>query len=549
MNKNRWFLSLFQKARLHLRPGFFYEKNDLTLSTSNQLVQNKPKNELTGAMQETNQDVLAAVDLGSNSFHMIIARMRDGHFQVVDRLREMVQLRAGLDKHHYLSLEAQERAIACLERFGERIRDLPYGSVRVVGTNTLRIAHNSRRFLRQARLALGHPIEIITGEEEARLIYLGVAHSLAFDDSRRLVMDIGGGSTEFIIGDGFKGLMRESLEMGCVSFSQKFFADGKTTATQIQHAMLAAARRIRYIQRPYRQAGWQEAIGASGTIRTVANICKEQGWADDGIITSKALEKMVNHLIEAGSVEEAKLQGLSEERNNVIAGGLCVLAAAFERLGIEKMIVSDGALREGLLYDLLGRIQHDDERDRTVLALMRRYHVDEAHAERVAVMATQLYEQVAHDWELDHDELLHRLQWACKLHEVGLAISHNQFHKHSAYLVEHSDLPGFSREEQHALSVMVRGQRRSFPKKHINKLPDEMQLTTQRLTVLLRLAMVFNRGRSERADTYIKLKLDGKKMELVLPDGWLKEHPLTEADLEHEVEQLRKVDLKLSVIA
>ena len=499
--------------------------------------------------QPNSHDVLAAVDLGSNSFHMIIARLRDGHFQVLDRLREMVQLRAGLDKDFYLSLEAQERALACLERFGERIRHLPFGDVRVVGTNTLRVAHNSRRFLRQARLALGHPIEIVTGEEEARLIYLGVAHSLAFDQNRRLVMDIGGGSTEFIIGEGFTGLMRESLEMGCVSFSQKYFEKGDTPPEAMQKAILAAARRIRTIQRPYRLAGWTEAIGASGTIRCVANICKEEGWADDGVITGEAIIKLVEKLSDAGSVEKAKLQGLSEERASVIAGGVCVLAAAFDRLGIERMTVSDGALREGLLYDLLGRIQHDDERERTVLALARRYDIDELHADRISVMATQLFEQVAHDWELDYDDLLHRLQWACKLHEVGLAISHNQFHKHSAYLVGHSDLPGFSREEQQVLSVMVRGQRRSFPKKYIKDLPDDLQLSTQRLTVLLRLAMVFNRGRSEKADTYIKLKVSGKKLILTLPDGWLKEHPLTEADLVHEAEHLKKIDLRLQVTA
>lgn len=503
----------------------------------------------TDSMQDQNKhDILAAIDLGSNSFHMIIARLRDGHFQVVDRLREMVQLRAGLDKENYLSLEAQERALACLERFGERIRDLPFGDVRVVGTNTLRIAHNSRRFLRQARQALGHPIEIVTGEEEARLIYLGVAHALAFDTTRRLVMDIGGGSTEFIIGEGNKGLMRESLEMGCVSFSQRYFEDGKTSSSNMQRAMLAAARRIRTIQRPYKKFGWQEAVGASGTIRCVANICKEQGWADDGVITAEALQKMVQHLIDAGSVADAKLDGLSEERTSVIAGGVCVLAAAFDRLGIDRMIVSDGALREGLLYDLLGRIQHDDERDRTVEALARRYDVDEAHAERVSVMATQFFEQASEQWDIDSDELLHRLQWASKMHEVGLAISHHQFHKHSSYLVGNSDLPGFSREEQHALSVMVRGQRRSFPSKHIKKLPDEMQLSTERLTILLRLAMVFNRGRSEQADTYIKLQVDKKKIVLTLPEGWLTDHPLTEADLVHEKEHLKKIDLRLSII-
>ena len=274
--------------------------------------------------QQTEQDVLAAIDLGSNSFHMIIAQLRDGHFQVVDKLREMVQLRAGLDSENTLSKEAQDRAIACLQRFGERIKELPAGSVRVVGTNTLRVAKNSWSFLRLARQALGHPIEIIAGEEEARLIYLGVAHALAFDESRRLVMDIGGGSTEFIIGEGFKGLRRESLEMGCVSFSQRFFLGGKITRTSMRTALIVAGTRLRAIQRPYRNMGWTEAIGASGTIRSVANIVKENGWADDGIITPKSLDKLTEALIDAGHVDNLKLAGLSDERASVIPGGLVV---------------------------------------------------------------------------------------------------------------------------------------------------------------------------------------------------------------------------------
>lgn len=501
-------------------------------------------------MEDQNtHDLLAAVDLGSNSFHMIIARLRDGHFQVVDKLRDMVQLRAGLDKDHYLTPEAQERAITCLQRFGERISHIPDGSVRVVGTNTLRVAHNSRYFLKQAREAIGHPIEIITGEEEARLIYIGVAHALAFDNSRRLVMDIGGGSTEFIIGEGFQGLMRESLEMGCVSFSQQYFADGRTMPSQLQMAKLHAAQKIRAIQRPYKKMGWTDAVGASGTIRCVGNICKEHGWSVDGVITAEALDKIIEHLGNAGSVEAAQLQGLSEERSSVIAGGVCILAAAFDRLGIERMTVSDGALREGLLYDLLGRIQHDDERDRTVQALARRYQVDEVHADRVAQMATQFYQQVAAEWKLDSEDYMHRLQWAAMMHEVGLSISHNQFHKHSAYLVAYSDMPGFSREEQLALSVMVRGQRRSFPKKQMKSLPEELYLPTKRLTVLLRLAMVFNRGRSEITDTYIGLKVTGKSLSLTLPKGWLQEHPLTEADLEQEIAYLNKIDYSLKVTA
>jgi exopolyphosphatase/guanosine-5'-triphosphate,3'-diphosphate pyrophosphatase len=476
---------------------------------------------------------------------MIIARFRDGHFQVVDRLREMVQLRAGLDKHHTLSEEAQARALTCLERFGERVRSLPNGSVRVVGTNTLRVAHNSRRFLKLAREALGHPIEIVTGEEEARLIYQGVAHSLAFDNKRRFVMDIGGGSTEFIIGEGMSGLKRESLEMGCVSYSQKFFPKGETLPSQLMQAQLEAAGLIRSIQRPYRNMGWVEAVGASGTIRCVANICKEEEWTIEGVITREALHNLIDRLGQAGSVKAAKLSGLSEERHSVIAGGVCILAAAFERLDIDRMTVSDGAMREGLLYDLLGRIQHDDERDRTVMAFSRRYQIDELHAERVSLLATQLYEQVAKKWQINDEDCKHRLQWACKMHEVGLAIAHSSFQKHSAYLLEHSDLPGFSREEQLVLSVMVRGQRKSFPAKYIAQLPDELQDSTEKLTMLLRLSMVFNRGRSEQTDTTVSLKVDESTLQLSLPEGWLAQHPLTKADLAQEAKYLKKAGFVL----
>jgi len=500
---------------------------------------------LVNMEQTTEQNVLAAIDLGSNSFHMIIARLRDGHFQVVDRLREMVQLRAGLDENRYLSDEAQDRAIACLERFGERIRDLPHGSVRIVGTNTLRVAENSHQFLVRARQALGHPIEIIIGQEEARLIYLGVAHALAFDDSRRLVMDIGGGSTEFIIGEGFSGLRRESINMGCVSFSQRYFEDGLINKSRMKMAMLTVSSFLRSIQRPYVRTGWVEVVGASGTIRSVASIVKAKGWSDDGVITFESLDLLVAEMISAGDVKALSFDGLSAERAAVLPGGVAVLRASFERLGIERMIVSDGALREGLLYDLLGRIQHDDERDRTVLAMAKRNHVDVAHAERVAAMAKQLFEQVAKAWNIKGEALLHRLRWAAQLHEIGLSISHENFHKHSAYLIEHSNLPGFSREEQHALAVMVRGQRKKFPKKYTKRLPDELEQETERLLVLLRLAMVFNRGRSEKTDTFVSLEVTKKALKLNLPEGWLANHPLTEKDLAKEKEYLEAIDINL----
>jgi exopolyphosphatase/guanosine-5'-triphosphate,3'-diphosphate pyrophosphatase len=335
--------------------------------------------------------------------------------------------------------------------------------------------------------------------------------------------------------------------MGCVSFSQRFFNDGNVSQLRMQAALLTAAIKLRSIQRPYQNLGWVEAVGASGTIRTVASIVTAQNWSENGVITNEALDKIIAHMVEAGHQDKFQLEGLSPERANVLAGGVAVLKASFDRLKIDRMIVSDGALREGLLYDLQGRIQHDDERDRTVNSLARRYHVDEAHAERVSKMATELYEQVAAEWQINTEEQLHRLQWAAKLHEVGLEISHYQYHKHSSYLVAHSDLPGFSREEQQALAAMVRGQRRSFPRKHIKQLSDDMQQATLRLTILLRLSLVFNRGRSEKTDTHVGLSLHRNTLILTLPSGWLEEHPLTEADLLQERQELKEIDIRLKI--
>lgn len=490
--------------------------------------------------------VLAAVDLGSNSFHMIIARLRDDHFQVVDKLREMVQLRAGLNRQDKLTPAAQERALACLERFGQRIKDLPDDSVRIVGTNTLRIAKNSDSFLKKASKALGHPIQIIAGAEEARLIYLGVAYALNFDDTRRLVMDIGGGSTEFIIGEGLVGIERESLGMGCVSFSQRFFADGRVTEQRMKSAIIAAATRLRSIQKNYREIGWEDAVGASGTIRCVAGIVKEKDWAADGQITASSLDKLIAILVDAGHMDVVDLANLSPERRAVLPGGVAVLRAAFEQLKIKQMTVSDGALREGLLYDLIGRIRRDDERERTVKAMAKRYDADHAQSARVMMMLNQLFGQTAADFSLEETHL-DQLDWAAQLHEIGLSISHSQYHKHSHYLVVNSHLPGFSREEQQSLATLVLGQRKRFPTKQIGKLPKRIQQSVTYMMVLLRLAMVFNRGRSEVGETPVSLTVDAQKITLLLPKDWLGTHPLTESDLLQEIDYLHAIDMRLMI--
>lgn len=489
-------------------------------------------------------DTLAAIDLGSNSFHMIVARHDGSHFEIVDRLKETVRLAAGLDDDSNITDDAMQRAITCLERFGERIRELPPECVRAVGTNTLRKAHNSNIFLPAAQKALGHLIETIAGREEARLIYLGVAHSLAGDDSRRLVVDIGGGSTELIVGDGFDSLHRESLHMGCVSFSQQFFADGRINTKRLNEAEEQAHLELQPIRRLYEALGWKAAMGASGTIKAVAKVCGEMGYSEHGI-TLDGLQRIKEDLLAAGHIDQINLKGLSTERLPVFIGGFVVLKAVFERLGIERMTVSDGALREGLLHDLLGRLRHDDVRDQTVNIRARRHGVDEDHAHHVAKTASLLLGQCAHSWALSSDDCPHYLDWAARLHEVGLSISHTQYHKHGSYILENADMQGFSRQEQQILAALVRGHRRKFPSKIFRGLPESLQTSITRLTVLLRLAVLLHRNRSQEARPDIRIDASGDQVSLMFPTDWLDKHPLTRLDLAQEAEFLAAADIRL----
>jgi exopolyphosphatase/guanosine-5'-triphosphate,3'-diphosphate pyrophosphatase len=343
---------------------------------------------------------VAAVDLGSNSFHLIVARINAGEIVIVDRLREMVQLAAGLDADRRLDDEASERAIDCLKRFGERVRHMPAGTVRAVGTNTLRSARQADEFLLEAEEALGHPIETISGIEEARLIYLGVAHSLANQGSRRLVLDIGGGSTELIIGEDFEPLLMESLYLGCVTASRRYFGDGKIEAKGWRKCELAALQELEPVRTRYRDAGWEEAVGASGTVRSVAAVVEASGWSKRGI-TPKALRRLRDAILEAGHVDGLDFEGLNPARRPVFPGGVALLSALFESLQIERLLPADGALREGLLNDLVGRIRQEDVRRRSVTALADRYHVDWKQAHRVEYTALQLLVQTSDAWGLD----------------------------------------------------------------------------------------------------------------------------------------------------
>lgn len=489
-------------------------------------------------------DMFAAIDLGSNSFHMIIAREAGGHLQVRDRLRETVRLAAGLDSRGNLDEAAKQRAMACLRRFGQRLRGFRPGTVRAVGTNTLRKA-KSPVFLQQAEEALGHPIEVIAGVEEARLIYLGVVHGLPDSDVRRLILDIGGGSTELILGRRFEPLELESLYMGCVSYSQRFFADGVIGEKAMRDAVIAARLELQGIENEFREIGWQQAVGASGTIRAVGEVVHAMGWTDDGI-TLESLRRLATELVKAGHIDKLKLNGLKEERLPVFPGGVAVLLAIFEGLPIGKMQVSDWALREGLLYDLIGRVHHEDVRERTINALCGRYHIDRRQAARVEQTAKLALSQVAASWDLEGEETEHLLLWAARLHEIGLAIAHSSYHKHGAYLVENSDMPGFSSSEQKRLAILVRAHRRKFPMMLFKELSKPQSQRILQLCILLRLAVLLRRSHSEKPQPSFRLTTGNKSLKLEFPSGWLGEHPLTEADLAQEAAYLQAAKFQLS---
>jgi exopolyphosphatase/guanosine-5'-triphosphate,3'-diphosphate pyrophosphatase len=491
-------------------------------------------------------DTVAAVDLGSNSFHMIVARIADGDLKVIDRLKEMVRLGEGLTEEKCLRPEVADRALACLERFGQRLRGMPPGSVRAVGTNTLRQVRPEAGFLEQAELALGHPIDVIAGREEARLIYLGVANGLAADDGKRLVVDIGGGSTELIVGEGVTPRLRESLHMGCVSMSRLQLPDGKISAKRMERAELAGALEIRPVRERFRGAGWESAVGSSGTIKAIAAVVEAQGWSIDGI-SADSLKKLRDALIEFGKAGAIDLKGLSDERKPVFAGGVAVLRSVFANLGVEHMQVSDQALREGLIYEITGRTRYEDVRERTVNAMCQRFDVDEEHADRIKTTALTLYGQVAQAWKFMNPDFASMLGWAARLHEVGLMIGHSQYQKHGAYLIRNADLSGFTRQEQSVLAALVLGHRRKFPVQEFLALPKPVRDCYRHLCVILRLAVLLHRGRSPTAKPYPLLRPDEERLWLSFPDDWLTRHPQTRLELEQEAERLISANVRLEL--
>ncbi len=498
-------------------------------------------------MGNQSPQVIAAVDLGSNSFHMIVGELRHGQLTIIDRLRETVRLSEGLQKKGALDAAARNRALACLSRFGERLKDMQAANVRAAGTSALRRARDSRTFLQQAEEALGHPIDVIAGIEEARLIYSGVVHSMPPNDGLRLVLDIGGGSTELILGQGDKPEALESLTMGCVVMTETHFPAGKISRQAFEAAKVAVRLKLRPIKAYFRDGSNIEAIGASGTIRATEAVARELGLLDDNQLTISVVENLIDRVCGFANASDIDLAGLSHRRAQVWPGGLAILVEVMLALRIDGLSVSDGALREGLLYEYSGRLLHKDARDRSVAAMARRYHVDLVQAARVAETAADLFEELADEWNIRTPAATNLLGWAAQLHEIGLDIAHDAFQKHGAYVVGNADMPGFPRDEQAILAYMIHNQRGTLKVELGDEQPAFRRIAVLRLTIVLRLAVLLNRSRSPQKLPAIRGSASDAVLVLRFPADWLQSNPLSVADLERENYYLRKVDYELRI--
>ncbi|WP_335739638.1 guanosine-5'-triphosphate,3'-diphosphate diphosphatase [Rheinheimera metallidurans] len=485
------------------------------------------------AEQSPHQDIYAVIDLGSSSFHMLMVKVVGGSVQVIGRVKRKVRLAAGLNDDLVLSRKAMKRGWECLALFAERLQDIPPENIRIIGTATLRLAKNVQTFLKEAELILGQKVAVISGEDEARIIYQGVAHT-SNSDSNRLVIDIGGASTEVIIGAGFNPILLASLNMGCVTFLERYFADDELSEDNFNQAIAYAEQEIHTIAKQYQATGWQLAVGASGTVQAMQEILVAQG--KDEVITLSRLEDIMQQALACGRMEQLTITGLSQERKQIFPSGLAILIALFRCLNITGMTLSGGAVREGVLYSMLPQLQHIDVRNRTVKSLMVRYFIDEQHAQRVADMAVELAQQLQSRWDLNKFEGLSILRCSALLHELGLLIEYKNHHHHGAYIINHSDLPGFTRAQQQLVMALVHNHRADVSRDIIARQTMTSVLLTVRLTRILRLAVILSMRRRDEVMPQVNISSKGEALTLKMADGWLEQHPLMRAELEQEQE-------------
>ncbi len=493
--------------------------------------------------QAVSSPLYAAIDLGSNSFHMLVVRHIDGSVQTMAKIKRKVRLAAGLDEHNALSLEAMQRGWDCLSLFAERLQDIPKENIRIVGTATLRTATNVDEFLAKANQILGHDIEVISGEEEAATIYKGVAHTSG-GSGRRLVVDIGGASTELIIGEGFEAKALTSLKMGCVTWLERHFKDRQLTASNFNNAIQAAKDTLQPMLEQYTQIGWDVCVGASGTVQALQEIMLAQGM--DEVITHSKLKRLQKQAMRADHLEELEIEGLTLERALVFPSGLSILIAIFELLEIDSMTLAGGALREGLVYEMVDELKQDDIRARTIASVQSRYQIDISYGEQVAALASKLLGQCQSEW-ISEEQGHVLLDTAAKLHEIGLTIDFKKGGEHSAYLLQSLDLPGFTRAQKHLLGELARRYR-----EQLTSLPEQHAISgtsAKRVLRLLRLAVLLSHRRNPALEPNFSLESDGDKLTLTIDSQWLEENPLTAAELEIEANRQTDIGWPLSVMA
>ncbi len=490
---------------------------------------------------------VAALDIGSNSFHLVVARIVANDVQILHRLKMKVQLARGLDADNWLSDDAIARGVDHLRMINESLGDFEPDSVRAVATFTLRQARNARQFLTAARDVFPYPIEIIRGMEEARLIYQGVAHT-QHAGGRRMVVDIGGGSTELILGDGFDPIALTSLQMGCVTFTNRFFRDGAIKQKQFDKAITAAVQIMEIAPEQFHELDWEQTLGSSGSIRAVTEQAMAMsGDAGDRHVTRKQIKELVSLCVSAGHVDELPFENISEERRRVFPAGLAILKGIFDAIDIKELMYSPAALREGVIYDMEDRLSHHDIRERTAQSLATRYDVDLDQAQRVLNTTWTLFDAVSVDWKLDQQEYRSLLGWAALLHEVGLQINSRGVQRHSGYILQNVEMPGFNQEQQQLVASLVRFHRKKFKKSEVREFSLFAPPEIERLIALLRLGVLINIRRQDDTTPFFRIKHKKNELRLTFEAGWLSSQPVFEASLLRECIQATGLGVNLEI--
>ncbi len=494
--------------------------------------------------EQRTTETIAALDIGSNSFHLVVARVVADAVQVVNRVKHKVRLADGLNDKSQLSKEAMDRGIATLESMVESVGGVTPDSIRIVATHTLRRAKNANAFLRRARKAFPFPIEIISGAEEARLIYVGIATHGNIEGSR-LIIDIGGGSTEFAVGKGSAPQLCKSVQMGCVSYQKRYFSEGKITRSAVEKAITAAQQDLELACANLREFDWQHAIASSGTAKAIALVVNPSENEETQPFNQHDLQLLLARCIEKGRSDKLDFAGLSEDRKPVFVAGLCIMLAIFQSLKLKQVEISQAALREGVLAELQGKQTSQNVRVRTAQSLATRYDVDTQYAHKVLKTCMFIYNQIKQDWGLSDPKFRFMLGWSALLHEIGLQVNSRGIQKHSSYILSHSDLPGFNQEQQKVMSALVRFHRKKIAPDDFPNVIEFSETCIARMLIILRLGILLNVNRQVSNDILKKCEVKEESIKLTFNDGLLNSNALLLADLNKETHYLKQLKVKL----